>query len=53
MDVKELPIPPEAETDPNAIELVRVWAAHRGLTPATRSHFICPETTLRIAIDNL
>ncbi len=25
---KELIVPPQAKTDPNAVELVRVWAAH-------------------------
>jgi len=24
----ELIVPPQAKTDPNAVELVRVWAAH-------------------------
>jgi hypothetical protein len=28
MAITELPIPPEAETDPRARELIRVWAAH-------------------------
>jgi hypothetical protein len=27
----ELSIPPEAQTDDNARELIRAWAAHRGL----------------------
>jgi len=27
----ELPIPPDAQTDEDARELIRAWAAHRGL----------------------
>ena len=29
MQPNQLPIPPPAQTDPNAIELLRVWAAHK------------------------
>jgi hypothetical protein len=28
MKLNQLPVPPEAKTDPRALELVRVWAAH-------------------------
>ena len=28
MDLRELPIPPDVENDPKALELMRVWAAH-------------------------
>lgn len=31
MDESELPIPPEALTDPERFELLRLWAAHQQL----------------------
>ncbi len=29
--LNELPVPPEAQTDDNSRELIRAWAAHKGL----------------------